>query len=151
MVPVVLVVLQIPSSNTRGTFDTCGTFCYNTCMITHTDFAKLDLRIGKIKSIEKIENTTKLYKILVDIGSPEPIQIISGLAESYSIEDLTGKNIVVLANLEPKMVKGIESQGMLLAAVDENKNISLLVPDKEISPGNKNLLKFYEASSNYGW
>jgi len=95
-------------------------------MISHSDFTKLDLCTGKIKSVEKIENTTKLYKILVDIKRPDPIQIISGLAESYTIENLTGKNIVVL-----------ESQGMLLAAVDENKNISLLVPDKEMPSGTK--------------
>lgn len=110
-------------------------------MIIHSDFAKLDLRVGKIISIERVENTIKLYKIMVDIGNGKPLQIISGLAESYTIEDLTGKSIVVLINLEPKTIKGLESQGMLLAAVDDNKNISLLIPDirqlADLPPGTK--------------
>lgn len=106
-------------------------------MISHSDFAKMDLRIGKISSVEKVENTAKLYKILVDLGNGQTQQIISGLAETYTIEELIGKNIIMLTNLEPKQIKGLESQGMLLAAVDDNKNISLITPDKNLKSGTK--------------
>lgn len=104
-------------------------------MITYEDFAKLDLRVAKIIAVEKVENTQKLYKIKIDLGGEER-QIISGLAEKYAPEELTGKLIIVLANLEPKTIKGQESNGMLLAA-SENDQISLLTIDKLLPSGSK--------------
>lgn len=105
-------------------------------MISYNDFVKMDLRTAKIIEVEKIKNSTKLYKIIADIGIKK-IQIISGLAQHYLLEELKGKNIIVLVNLEIKIINGEESQGMLLAAVDEQKNISLIIPDKDFNPGIK--------------
>ena len=101
--------------------------------IKFEDFKKLDIRIGKIISAEKVENADKLLKLKISFGK-EKRQIIAGIAESYSPEDLIGKQIPVLFNLETKKLKGLESQGMILAADSEGKPI-LLHPDKEVPPG----------------
>ncbi|GIW65320.1 MAG: hypothetical protein KatS3mg093_299 [Candidatus Parcubacteria bacterium] len=100
------------------------------------EFKKIDLRIGKIITAEKVENSENLLRLEVDLGN-EWRQIVSGIAKFYSPEELINKEIVIVYNLESKIIKGIESQGMLLAAEDENGNISLLTPDKPISPGSK--------------
>lgn len=102
-------------------------------MIHFEDFKKLDLRVAKIVEAERVEGTDKLLKLQLDMGDGKR-QIVSGIAEFYKPEDLVGKEIVVVANLEPRTFKGVESQGMLLAAEGEGK-LALLVPDKEISPG----------------
>jgi len=104
-------------------------------MIKFEDFKKLDLRVGKIVEAEKVEGSEKLIKLKVDIGGEER-QLVAGIGKVYSPEDLIEKEIIVLANLEPKVLFGIESQGMLLAAED-GENISLLMPDKEVKPGSK--------------
>lgn len=104
-------------------------------MISFEDFKKLDLKIGKVIIVEKIENTDKLLKLIVDIGG-EKRQIVSGIAQDYSPEELINKEIVVLVNLEPKKFRGIESQGMLLAADLGGKAI-ILIPEKEVPPGTK--------------
>jgi len=104
-------------------------------MIKFEDFKKLDLRVGKIIEAERVEGSEKLIKLKVDIGGEER-QLIAGIGKIYSPEDLIEKEIIVLANLEPKVLFGIESQGMLLAAED-GENISLLMPDKEVKPGSK--------------
>ncbi len=104
-------------------------------MITFDDFKKIDLRVAKVLKAERVEGSEKLLKIEADLGE-EKRQIVAGIAESYSPEELMGKNIVVVYNLEPKTVFGIESQGMLLAAEDE-KTLSILMPDKETTPGTK--------------
>src|SRR3989344_4296629 len=88
--------------------------------ISYDDFQKLDLVIGKIKSAERVPGTDKLIRLVVDIG--EERQIVAGIAQYYSEEDLVGSNIVVLANLEPKKFKGLESKGMLLAADTTKRN-----------------------------
>jgi methionyl-tRNA synthetase len=103
--------------------------------IKYEDFKKLDLRIAEIIKVEKIENTDKLLKLTINLGEKTQ-EIVSGIALQYNIEDLIGKQIVVLTNLEPKTLKGVESNGMLLAAVNEkNDKIALLVPDKKMEPG----------------
>jgi methionyl-tRNA synthetase len=94
------------------------------------EFQKIDLRIGKIIVAEKVENSDKLLRLKVDFGN-EWRQIVSGIANYYKPEELIGKKATFVFNLEPKMIKGIESQGMILAAEDENGNLALLVPDKE--------------------
>lgn len=104
--------------------------------ISLTDFQKIDLRIAKILEAEKIENTEKLLKLTIDLGE-EKRTIVSGIGEFYQPQELVNKEIVVVANLEPKIIKGIESQGMLLAAVDSQGKISLLIPDTFIEPGTK--------------
>lgn len=101
-------------------------------MILIKDFDKLDLRIGKIIAVEDVPGAEKLYLLKVDIG--KQIQTVAGLKPYYKKEELNGKKIIVLANLEPVKIRGIESQGMLLAAVDNNK-ISILTCDKDMPVG----------------
>jgi methionine--tRNA ligase beta chain len=104
-------------------------------MISLEDFQKLDLRIGKVVAAERIADTEKLLKLEVDLGS-EKRQLVAGVGGVYQPEALAGKEIVVVANLEPKIIKDIESQGMLLAADDPNGPV-LLVPEKSTEPGTK--------------
>ena len=103
--------------------------------INFEEFQKIDLRIGKIIEAEKIEGADKLLKLKVDLGKEER-QLVAGIAKFYQPEDLIGKEIVVVANLEPKTLRGVESQGMLLAADVEGKPV-LLKPDQEVPPGTK--------------
>ncbi len=103
--------------------------------INFEEFQKIDLRIAKVISAEKIKGSEKLLKLELDLGK-EKRQIITGVSEFYQPKDLIGREIVVVANLEPKTLMGLESQGMLLAA-DVNGEAVLLRPDKEIPPGTK--------------
>lgn len=102
-------------------------------MITYEDFKKLDIKIGEIISAEKVENSDKLIKLKIDIGS-EKRQVVAGIAASYSPKELIGKQILVIVNLEPRKLMGIESQGMILAADLDDKPI-LLYPDKKVTNG----------------
>lgn len=101
--------------------------------ISFDDFKKLEMRIGKIVSAERVENSDKLLKLEVDFGS-ETRQIIAGIAQFYAPEALVGKECPFAYNLVPRVLKGLESQGMILCPSDENGPI-LLHPDKEIPPG----------------
>ncbi len=102
-------------------------------MISFEDFKKLDLRVAKILAAERVPETEKLLTLKLDLGGEER-QIVSGIAGEYAPEDLIGREIIVVVNLEPRNFKGIESQGMLLASESDGK-ISLLQPDKDVSPG----------------
>lgn len=102
-------------------------------ILSFDDFKKLDLRVGKILKAEKIEGSEKLLKLEVDLGL-EKRQLVAGIALQYPAEELINREIIVVANLEPRKIKDIESQGMLLAADDEQGPI-LLMPDKETLPG----------------
>ena len=104
-------------------------------MISFDEFKKLELKAGKVVSAERIENSEKLLKLKVDLGSEER-QIIAGIGRKYAPEDIIGKEIIVAANLEPKTLMGYESQGMLLAA-DTQEGPVLLQPEKEVAPGTK--------------
>jgi len=104
-------------------------------MINFDDFQKVDLRVAKVITAEKIEGSEKLLKLQVDLGD-EKRQIIAGVAQFYKPEDLTGKEIVIVANLEPRTVFGLESKGMLLAADNSGRPV-LLILDKEVPPGTK--------------
>ena len=104
-------------------------------LISYEDFKKLDIRVGLVENVEKVPKADKLFKLTVNIGT-EKRTIVAGLAEFYKAEDLKGKKIIVLTNLEPRNLKGITSQGMLLAAED-GKIISILTPEKDVSPGSK--------------
>jgi len=101
-------------------------------LVSLEDFQRLDLRIGAIKKAEPIPGSDTLLKLTIDIG--ETRTIVGGLAEHYTIDELRDRQVVVIANLKPVKLRGIESQGMLLAAVDE-AGVFLLRPDKESKPG----------------
>lgn len=104
--------------------------------IPYEDFQKVQLRIARIMEAEKVEKTDKLMKMQIDLGT-EQRQIIAGIAAKYSPEELVGKQVVVVANLEPAKIRGVESNGMLLAASNEDGDLALLIPDKEITNGSK--------------
>ena len=103
--------------------------------INFEEFQKIDLRVGKIIEAERIEGTDKLLKLKVDLGE-EKRQLVAGIAKFYQPEDLIEKEIIVVANLEPKTFREIESQGMLLAADVEGRPV-ILKPDEEVPPGTK--------------
>lgn len=100
--------------------------------INFDDFKKLDIRIGKIIAAERIEESDKLLKLQVDFGDVQR-QIVAGIAQFYEPESLIGKECPFAFNLEPRVLRGVESQGMILAADDEGP--VLMSPDKEIKPG----------------
>ena len=102
--------------------------------VSFKEFQKLDLRIGTVKQAEAVSGSKKLLKLTVDIG--EPRTIVAGLAGIYAEADLIGKQVVVLANLEPVTLMGVESMGMLLAAEDES-GVHVLMPDARSVPGSK--------------
>ncbi|MBY8985250.1 MAG: methionine--tRNA ligase [Candidatus Lokiarchaeota archaeon] len=102
-------------------------------LISYEDFQKLDIRVALVEKVEKVPKADKLYKLSISLGT-EKRTIVAGLAEYYKANELEGKKIIILANLEPRKLKGITSQGMLLAA-DFEDNVSILVPDKDIEPG----------------
>ncbi len=93
------------------------------------EWQKLDLRTGEILEVEEIKGADKLYKLKIDLGT-ETRTLVAGLKPYYTREELEGKKCIVFTNLEPREIKGIKSQGMLLAAVNEDKSeVKLLQPD----------------------
>ena len=104
-------------------------------IIDLNEFARLDLRIGRIANAEKIEGSKKLIRLEVDIGD-EQRQVVAGIAEEYNPESLIGRLVPVLVNLKPAKLMGVESQGMILA-VDVNGKPVLLHPDTEVPAGSK--------------
>jgi methionine--tRNA ligase beta chain len=104
-------------------------------MINFDDFQKMEIRIGTILEAEKVEGADKLLKLKVDLGSEQRI-IVAGIAKDYKPQTLIGKQLVILTNLEPRVIRGIESQGMILAAVVEEKAI-ILKPAKKVPNGTK--------------
>ena len=102
--------------------------------ITYVDFAKLDLRVAKIITAEEIEGADKLLKITLDVGEEIGERTVAaGIKEWYSTEDLVGKTVVYLANLEPRKLRGVVSQGMIVAAGSET--VALLKPESEVKVG----------------
>ncbi|MFA6048526.1 MAG: methionine--tRNA ligase subunit beta [Candidatus Micrarchaeia archaeon] len=109
--------------------------------VKYDDFAKLDLRVATILSAEVVPNSDKLLKLRISIGKEERT-LAAGIAKHYSPESIVGKKIIVIANLEPRKIRGIESQGMLLAAVSEDENgvetgLSLVSLDRNLPNGSK--------------
>jgi len=104
--------------------------------ISFEDFQKLDLRIGKVIEATQIPDSKKLIKIIVDFGS-EKRQAVAGLLKYYLAEELVGKKCVFLLNLQRKMLAGVESQCMVLAAEDNEGNVTVLMPAKDIVEGSK--------------
>jgi methionyl-tRNA synthetase len=80
------------------------------------DFAKVDLRVGQITTAERIPKSDKLLKLIVDIGEQQPRQVLAGIAEYYEPDSIVGRKIVVVSNLKPRKMRGLESQGMIVAA-----------------------------------
>jgi methionine--tRNA ligase beta chain len=103
--------------------------------ITYEDFAKLDLKVATIKEVEEIPEADKLYKLTLDDGEKERT-IAAGIKQHYEKEDLVGKQIIIIANLAPRKLKGITSEGMLLAA-DENGKPTLLIPEEKVEEGSE--------------
>jgi len=106
-------------------------------MITFEDFKKIELRVGKIIEAEKVEGSEKLVKLQVDLGGADNRQIVAGIAQFYEPEKLIGREIIVVMNLEPRILKGIESNGMLLAADGGENGPVILAPEKEVAPGSE--------------
>lgn len=102
-------------------------------LISINDFAKVQLKVGKVIEAERVEGSNKLVKLQVDTG--EKRQIVAGIGKSYAPEDLNGKSIVVVTNLKPAKLMGVESQGMLLAATDSEGILSILTPEKDVKQG----------------
>ena len=104
--------------------------------IQYDDFAKLDIRIGRIVAAEMVPETDKLIKCTVDFGEDIGERtIVSGIAKWVSPEEVVGKRVPYLVNLEPKNLRGVESQGMLLAIGFGDDDFSFLVPEKDVPPG----------------
>ena len=104
-------------------------------MITIDEFRKVELKVATIKSAEPHPNADRLMVLQVDLGD-EQRQICAGIRNHYTPEDLIGKQVVVVANLESAKLRGTESQGMLLAASDDGRVI-ILTPEKSVQPGSK--------------
>ena len=105
--------------------------------ISYDDFAKLEIKIGVIESVEVVENADKLLRLSVNVGEEKPRQIISGIREYFEDPQfLVGKQCPFLTNLEPRTIRGFESQGMILAANHEDI-FALLIPHNELPAGTK--------------
>ncbi len=102
-------------------------------MIKFDDFEKVKLKVAEIKTVEDVEGADKLYKMTIDVG--EERTIIAGIKKAYTKEELIGKKIIVVVNLEPATIKGVKSNGMLLAASDGEP--VLLTVDKPVKNGSK--------------
>lgn len=126
-------------------------------MITFDEFKKAELRVATIEAAERVEGSEKLIKLQLDLGvissvpavqtpaedeeqipAPEPVrekrQIVAGIGKRYAPEELVGRQIVIVANLAPRALMGIESHGMLLAASD-GEGLALVAPDRDVLPG----------------
>ena len=104
-------------------------------MVSFDDFKKIDLRVGEVISVESVPNADKLYILQVDVGGKQ-IQLVAGLRPYYKEDEIRGKKIVVVTNLDPAKIRGMDSEGMLLAA-SEKENVSLLTVDKDIPVGSR--------------
>jgi methionyl-tRNA synthetase len=102
-------------------------------MASIEDFSKIELRVGKVMDAELVEGSDKLYKLTVRLGE-ETRSIVSGIAEFYAVDELMGKKIIVITNLEPRKIRGVESNGMLLAA-EKDGQLALATVDQEIPDG----------------
>ncbi|NKB89409.1 MAG: methionine--tRNA ligase subunit beta [Acidobacteria bacterium] len=103
-------------------------------MITIDDFMNIELRTARILSAERVEGTDKLMRLMVQVGDEER-QLVAGIAKAYSAEELPGKKIVVVANLQPATIRGVESNGMVLAASDDDGNPTLVTFDRWMDSG----------------
>ncbi len=105
-------------------------------MISFDDFMEIDLRIATVVDADPVEDTDKLLKLVLDAGEDEHRQVVAGLAQQFSPRELIGESVVLVANLEPATIHGVESQGMILAAGEEEP-LALIVPDRDVEPGER--------------
>ncbi len=109
-------------------------------MINIDEFGKIELRIAKVLEAERVEGSEKLIKMKLDVGDKNgtgdfvPRQVLAGIGKTYNPEMLVGKQIVIVANLEPRTLMGLESHGMIVAGSD-NEGIAIVSPDRELPPG----------------
>jgi len=103
--------------------------------ISIQDFSEIDLRVAEIKAVEEHPNADKLLVLKIDAGNGEK-QLVAGIKNHYSAEELIGRKIIVVDNLAPAVLRGVESQGMLLAARDNDK-VVLLTTEKDVEPGSR--------------
>lgn len=104
-------------------------------MISIDEFRKIELKVATIKAAEPHPNADKLLVLQIELGT-EQRQIVAGIRNQYPAEELIGRQVVVVANLETAKLRGVESQGMLLAASD-NERIVILTPEKSVAPGSR--------------
>lgn len=105
--------------------------------VNFDEFKKMDIRVGEIKLVEDIPGADKLYKLIVDIGGEERI-MVAGIKQHYTKEELPGKKVLVLVNLEPKVIRGVESHGMVLCAHTEDRSqLVCTTVEKDIAIGSK--------------
>jgi len=105
-------------------------------MITFDDFKKIDLRVARVEKAERVEGSEKLVRLEISLGD-ETRQIVAGIGKRYEPDNLSGKNIIIVANLEPKTLMGLESQGMLLAASNKEGESILLTTMEEVAVGSE--------------
>lgn len=106
--------------------------------ISYDEFAKLDLRVGEIKDVKDHPNAEKLLVLTVNLGEDEDRTIVAGLRNYYEKDDLKGKKAVFVANLQPAKLRGVESNGMILAAANEqHTEVNILLIDGDMKPGTK--------------
>jgi methionyl-tRNA synthetase len=103
-------------------------------MITIDEFSQIELRVATVLAAEAHPNADRLVVLKIDLGD-EQRQLVAGIRKHYEPADLVGKRIVVVANLQPATLRGVESQGMLLAASDDEGRLSLVTPEKEVGVG----------------
>ncbi len=106
-------------------------------MITIDDFKNVDLRVGRVMIAERVEGSEKLLRMEVDLGEETKRQILAGIGKAYSVEEIVGKEFVFVANLAPRMMMGLESQGMLLATGETAEEVVVLTPQKDVPPGSR--------------
>ena len=109
--------------------------------MSYETFEKIDLRVGKIMNVEDHPKADKLYVLTVDFGEQSPRTIVAGLKNYYKKSDLEGKKAIFVTNLEPAKLRGIESDGMILAAVnikdEKESEVVILQPEKDVAQGSK--------------
>lgn len=103
-------------------------------IIKYDDFLKLDIRVGSVQEAEKIEGSDKLIRLTVDIGEESHRQVIAGIGKKYTPEELEGRQMILLVNLESREIFGYKSEGMILAASDENGPV-VISPAENVSVG----------------
>jgi methionyl-tRNA synthetase len=102
--------------------------------VTYDDFAKLDLRVATVTACEKVEKADKLLKLTLQVGTEERT-VVSGIALHFQPEEVVGKQVLLLANLAPRKMRGIESQGMILMAEDADGKLVFMSPSSSVAPG----------------
>ncbi|HEY5289892.1 MAG TPA: methionine--tRNA ligase subunit beta, partial [Caulobacteraceae bacterium] len=133
----VLIAKWVPAeASTPATAAAAATTPAAPADITFDDFAKIDLRAAKVLAAEIVPKADKLIKLTLDVGESAPRTVVSGIAPTYTPEALVGRTVIYLANLAPRKIRGVISQGMILAAGDADV-LGLSALDRDVPPGTK--------------